>query len=295
MKSTYSTIELAQMLEVNESTIKRWADSGYLECIKTKGGHRRFPIRSVLKFVHENRMSVPTIEQELLLDRELRAQVVAGNIQSLVPEFSRAMMSGNTSEVLRLLRLGVAAKSDLLAVYHELVFPPLAEIGASWARGETTVDIEHLSSQSVREALARLQSELYHKPANGKTALLACHEREQHDLSLRCVNQYLTTEGWRTLFLGPQTPTDSLVFSINRNRPDLVVMTAIVIEDEKQFIHDINHEVVPALRKIGGRLAVGGPDLVRRFTGVLKADFLSESIHDYARIGDPRLLEMARG
>lgn len=294
MKSTYSTAELAQMLEVNESTIKRWSDSGYLECIKTKGGHRRFPIRAVLKFVHENRLSVPAIEQELLLDRELRAQVVAGDIRSLVPGFKAAMMSGNTAEVLRLLRLGVAAKSDLLTVYHELVFPPLAAIGDAWARGETTVDIEHLASQSIREALARLQSELYHKPANGKTALLACHEREQHDLPLRCVNQYLATEGWRTLFLGPQTPTDSLVFSINRNRPDLVVMTSIVIEDERQFIHDINHEIAPALRKLGGRLAIGGPDIAKRFTGVLKADFLSGSILDYAGIGDPRTLEAVR-
>lgn len=294
MKSTYSTAELAQMLEVNESTIKRWSDSGYLECVKTKGGHRRFPIRSVLKFVHENRLSVPAIEQELLLDRELRAQVVAGDIRSLVPGFKTAMTSGNTAEVLRLLRLGVAAKSDLLAVYHELVFPPLAAIGDAWARGETTVDIEHLASQSIREALARLQSELYHKPANGKTALLACHEREQHDLPLRCVNQYLSTEGWRTLFLGPQTPTESLVFSINRNRPDLVVMTSIVIEDERQFVHDINHEIVPALRKLGGRLAIGGPEIVKRFSGVLKADFLSESILDYAGIGDPRTLEAVR-
>jgi methanogenic corrinoid protein MtbC1 len=239
-------------------------------------------------------MSVPAIEKELLIDRELRAQVVAGDIRSLVPEFKAAMAAGNTSDVLRILRLGVAAKPDLLTVYHELVFPPLAAIGASWARGETTVDIEHLASQSIREALARLQSELYHKPANGKTALLACHEHEQHDLPLRCVNQYLTSEGWRTLFLGPQTPTDSLVFSINRNRPDLVVMTSIVIEDERRFIHDVNHEIVPALRKLGGRLAIGGPGVARRFTGVLKADFLSESILEYARIGDARLMEAVR-
>ena len=294
MKSTYSTAKLAQMLEVNESTIKRWADQGHLECIKTKGGHRRFPIRSVLKFVHENRLTVPEIDTDLLSNRELRAQVVAGNIDALVPEFKSALIAGNTTDVLRILRLGVAARTDLLSVYHELVFPPLASIGESWARGETTVDIEHLASQSVREALARLQSELYHKPANGKTALLACYENEQHDLGLRCVNQYLTAEGWRTLFLGPQTPTDSLVFSINRNRPDLLVLTALVVEDEKRFIQRVNHEIVPALQKLGGRLAVGGAGIKRRFSGVLKADFLSDSILDYVHIADVRQYDHAR-
>lgn len=38
MKSTYSTAELANLLGVNESTIKRWSDAGDLACVKTRGG-----------------------------------------------------------------------------------------------------------------------------------------------------------------------------------------------------------------------------------------------------------------
>ena len=47
MKSTYSTAELADMFEVNESTVKRWSDQGHIDCVRTRGGHRRFPIRAV--------------------------------------------------------------------------------------------------------------------------------------------------------------------------------------------------------------------------------------------------------
>lgn len=273
------------MLEVNESTIKRWADQGHMECLRTKGGHRRFPIRSVLKFVHQNRLHVPALEGEIRSDR---ARLVEGHVDALVPEFRSAMSSGNTPEVLRLLRLGVAAKGDLLAVYDELVFPSLAAIGEAWARGEVTIDIEHLAAQSVREALSRLQPELYQKPKNDKTALLACYVDELHDIPLRCVEQYLTSEGWRTLYLGPQTPTDSLVFSINRNRPDLVVLSVLVVNNEDRFVRDVNQEIVPALHKVGGRLSIGGPGIASRFSRVLHADHLADSILDLAHVSEVR-------
>ncbi len=273
------------MLEVNESTIKRWADQGHMECLRTKGGHRRFPIRSVLKFVHQNRLHVPALEGEFRSDR---ARLVVGDVDALVPEFRAAMSSGNTTEVLRLLRLGVAAKGELLAVYDELVFPSLAAIGEAWARGEVTIDIEHLAAQSVREALSRLQPELYQKPRNNKTALLACYVDELHDIPLRCVEQYLTSEGWRTLYLGPQTPTESLVFSINRNRPDLVVLSVLVVNNEDQFVRDVNQEIIPALHKVGGRLSIGGPGIATRFSGILHADHLADSILDLAHVTEVR-------
>ncbi len=284
MKSTYSTAELAEMFDVNESTVKRWSDQGHIECVKTKGGHRRFPIRSVLRFVHENAMSVPHLDPQLLTDSQLRSSVIEGNVAVLVPHLRKAMMAGDTEEVLRILRIGLAAKPDLLALYHALVFPPLADIGARWASGEITVDIEHLASHSVHDALQRLQSELFQKPYNGRTALLACYEDDQHEIALRCINQYLTSQGWRTLFLGSRTPTQSLVFSINRNKPDLVVLSSLVVDDEDKFIRDINDDIMPAVQGVGGRLAVGGANMTERFNGRITASYITDSILDYERI-----------
>ena len=44
-----STKEVSEMLGVGTTSIKRWADEGELECVKTKGGHRRFTLRSVIR------------------------------------------------------------------------------------------------------------------------------------------------------------------------------------------------------------------------------------------------------
>ena len=44
-----STREVSEMLGVGTTSIKRWADEGELECVRTPGGHRRFPLRAVVK------------------------------------------------------------------------------------------------------------------------------------------------------------------------------------------------------------------------------------------------------
>ena len=44
---TYSTREVAQMWNVSESTVKRWADTSGLHCYRTPGGHRKFRPASV--------------------------------------------------------------------------------------------------------------------------------------------------------------------------------------------------------------------------------------------------------
>jgi excisionase family DNA binding protein len=62
-KRFYSSKDLAQILSVNESTIKRWADSGKLRCFRTVGNHRRFPPEAVKEFVvrYQMEMSLPDI------------------------------------------------------------------------------------------------------------------------------------------------------------------------------------------------------------------------------------------
>jgi len=56
----YSTRELSKLLRANESTVKRWADSGKLKCFKTPGGHRKFPPWHVAEFITKYRYELIT-------------------------------------------------------------------------------------------------------------------------------------------------------------------------------------------------------------------------------------------
>jgi excisionase family DNA binding protein len=43
--------ELGTMLHVDAKTVSRWAREGTLEAVVTPGGHRRFPLATVLAFL----------------------------------------------------------------------------------------------------------------------------------------------------------------------------------------------------------------------------------------------------
>ena len=45
-----SSKDVAEILGINISTLKRWTDSGVLECSKTAGGHRKFTMQHIRNF-----------------------------------------------------------------------------------------------------------------------------------------------------------------------------------------------------------------------------------------------------
>lgn len=49
----YSTKEVAALLLVDVTTIRRWADAGKLRCFRTPGGHRRFTQAQVSNFIQK--------------------------------------------------------------------------------------------------------------------------------------------------------------------------------------------------------------------------------------------------
>ncbi len=286
MKTTYSTADLAKMLDVNESTVKRWSDTGDLACIKTRGGHRRFGVATVMEFIHRNKLSASFTVVDTLANEDLHAHVLAGNIHKLIPELRREMKTGNVQGVLNILRIAYAAKPNLIQLFTEVVFPPLTEIGEEWQNNSLTVDQEHIASNALREALALFHSEVYQKQPNGLRAVCACSEGEWHDIVIRCVGYYLESEGWQVLFLGQASPAKSLESAIKTLKPDLVALSATIIQNERRFLRAINNTIHPAVRRAKARLAIGGPGIKARLNGRVKADFLCDTIADCEEIAN---------
>ncbi|MBN1408106.1 MAG: helix-turn-helix domain-containing protein, partial [Calditrichaceae bacterium] len=83
----YNSIEAAKILGVNVSTIKRWTDSGRLECIRTAGGHRKFIMSQLSKFLDENRKKMSKINLFPLdnkTDLALSEHILKGNFSYLI-------------------------------------------------------------------------------------------------------------------------------------------------------------------------------------------------------------------
>ena len=51
---TISSYQVADILGINISTLKRWTDSGKITCEKTAGGHRRFTLKNIRDYYNSN-------------------------------------------------------------------------------------------------------------------------------------------------------------------------------------------------------------------------------------------------
>lgn len=110
-----------------------------------------------------------------------------------------------------------------------VVIPFLTQIGDRWEDGSLSVAHEHFASNLLRRRLSALAHQREVLPTPGlrrPRVLLACPPGERHDLMLLCFSLLLGERGWRTLFLGADTPVTALVSAARTVGADAVVLAA---------------------------------------------------------------------
>ena len=114
----------------------------------------------------------------------------------------------------------------LEVVLRDVLVPYLHELGERWERGDASVAQEHFASNVVRGRLMALARGW--DRGSGPRALLACAERELHDLPLLGFGLVLRGQGWRIGYLGADTPVASVVEAAEALAPAAVVVSGTV-------------------------------------------------------------------
>jgi DNA-binding transcriptional MerR regulator len=135
-------------------------------------------------------------------------------------------------------------------VLAEVLVPYLHDLGEQWERGEISVAQEHFASSLLRGRLLGLGRGW--GQGHGPTALLACAPGEQHDLGLIAFGLALRARGWRILYLGADTPLESLAGAAQSSRPDFVVISAV----NPRSLRATRESLIALARE--HRVAVGG-------------------------------------
>ena len=111
-------------------------------------------------------------------------------------------------------------------VLAEVVLPYLRDLGDRWEQGSASVAQEHFASNLLRARLAALARGW--EAGGGPRALLACAPGELHDLPLLIFGLALRARGWRIVYLGADTPGESLLDASRELDPALVVVSAVL-------------------------------------------------------------------
>jgi hypothetical protein len=106
----------------------------------------------------------------------------------------------------------------------DVVLPYLRGLGERWQNGTIGVGQEHFASNVIRTRLSALMQQ--QSRTEGPLAVFACLPKEQHEFGLMASAVALARMGWRTCYLGANTPAAELVRACGRLHPDAIVLSA---------------------------------------------------------------------
>jgi methanogenic corrinoid protein MtbC1 len=258
--SLISSVDVAKILGVNVATVKRWTDTGKLDCVKTAGGHRKFLLRHLAAFamVHEKyseRLSLLPLDNQLNL--ELSHQILRAEFEQLIPYVLDRAISCDQSAVKTVLNGLYMTNHDLASIYDDLLTPVLHRIGEMWMDGKLSVSEEHLASQTIRDGIIQLQDVVI-KPesTHGKAFVLTLSE-ELHDIPAKMVQHILEQRGFQVLFSGQKTPAGDTVSVFKSYKPERVYLSSIYNENGPAAQREFN-ELKDLCKEYGATLYVGG-------------------------------------
>src|SRR5512137_335532 len=231
MDDLLSTVEVGRLAGVGPTAVKRWTDQGLLRCVKTAGGHRRFERREIERFLDSVRGPTSTAFLDLLLHSD-----GLGVEARLLTERSR---------------LG-----SWLAV-AEMLGGVLAEMGDRWRAGRVTILQEHLASERLARALARISDALPVQPGAPR-CVLACAEGDRHALGLSLVEVALREAGWATLWAGQDTPAAELAAVATRGDAEMIAVSASAATTDAASLAAQAEVLGKACAAAGVELVLGG-------------------------------------
>ena len=279
--------EVAMIMGVHVSTVKRWTDAGKLPCYQTPGGHRKFILRHINKFLAKNKKKskkVNIIELEGIKDRKLIQNIDHGEYEKLLPVFIKQALNADGNR-LKTTLTGLYMKQYLLHdIYDALVMPVLESIGDMWANNDISVAEEHLASNTIRNAVHALGETLERKDYKDKSYTLSLAlSGDEHDLPLIMTKQILEIKGIPVINCGRNTPANSIKRLLKKFQPDKIIVSLTYIENKKLAKQELD-DLLKIASKTHAKIYVGGAGIQYINGQQLKNVQLLHSMSDVTQI-----------
>lgn len=230
----FNSEEAASVLNVNVSSIKRWTEDGTLECIKTAGGHRKFTMQHLAKFLKAHKTKTARANLfpiESVADLEINTCILKGDFDFLFDYISEQSRLCHRDQVLRVFNGLYLAQHPLHQIYDKLVTPVLHKNGDLWKQGKISIIEEHFSTQTIRDCLIRLQGIIQIPSKKIGTAFCLIMSQELHDLAIKMVDHVLELRGYKILFSGQMTPSMKIEKIFETYHPGRVYISSTTVTD----------------------------------------------------------------
>ena len=115
---------------------------------------------------------------------------------------------------------------SLAELYVGVIQPALYEVGRLWEVGQVSVAQEHLATAITQSVISVLYTQAELPQSQGQAVIVACLEKNHHELGARMAADMLQLAGYDTYFLGANAPEDSLIAMIDEIKPVAIGLSA---------------------------------------------------------------------
>lgn len=234
---------------LSPDTIRAWERRyGAVQPVRSAGGTRQFSEEDItrllcLKELRERGFALQTIAQlptnELVSMRSGEGAVTEptrptqpslSSEQQAYLDAIENLDAGKALEQLRNMSEGVGNLQLILGV----AIPIMWEVGRRWAEGTLGAAPEHLVRAQLKSLMTRRLEQV--PTAEGARRLLFTTPAGQlHEFGILAGSVLAKEAGFDVLYLGPDLPTEDIIWSVAKTKTDILVLSVVRRMDEEQM------------------------------------------------------------
>ena len=255
-KKYLNTKQVGNLFDVNESTVRRWATSGKIECISSAGGHRKFSYQNVMNFANTQGLKINSSEIPYNVNRKT---IISDSVNHVFKNDAKSL-----ELIFVQLFLDGTPLTDLMDNYVEKI---LVEIQNKLDKREVSIAEEHIARKIVSKALNNFKLTVSDSSSENKENILCLNlENDIPDLPIDMIQILLENKNYNVHNCGANTSIKDIkkLLSTKKYKAIFIYLcdrqccTATVRDNLRKTNQDLDDISVLA-KKYNIELYLGGP------------------------------------
>ena len=253
--------EVASIMGVNVSTIKRWTDSGKLDCYQTVGGHRKFLLSHVKNFLKEKinqKLKVNIIQYLNKGEKELVQRIDRIDYKYLRDYLFQLSLQQSVDSIHDVINSLLIKGEPQYRIYDELILNVLSRIGDLWSNNKLSIADEHTMTETIRNVMYRIHSEISKNNVKiPKKVICMTLTNDEHEIPLVMIQSILDEINIPSTNLGRNVPVPSIESKIQAVNPTHLIISSNYVLDTDTFNSEIS-QLLQICHKNDIEILIGG-------------------------------------
>lgn len=290
VKSVFSIKDLENLTGIKAHTIRIWEKRySVLEPMRTETNIRLYNIENLQKLLnitllHKHGYKISTISK---LSEDKIPQLVNDIISDksfknhAISSFKMAMMNFDQVLFLNTYEKLLSEKS-FGEIFADILIPLLVEIGSLWQTNTITISHEHFITYLIKQKLLINTEKVQYQQniKKDKIFVLYLPKNEIHDLGLMYLNYEIQLQGYKTIYLGENVPTASLL-DVKKYFNNITYLCYMTVEPNPVIVSDYIMEIKSEILTDESNLWVIG-----RMAKSIETNLINEKITVFPSIED---------